>query len=86
MVTADGTATLIEFMPLRAQGTSHIVRIVQGRRGRVAMHTRLMLRFDYGSIVPWVTRLDDNTIKAIAGPDMAVLRTTVRPESGWLQS
>ncbi len=77
LVTADGTATLIEFMPLRAQGTSHIVRIVQGRRGRVAMHTRLMLRFDYGSIVPWVTRLDDNTIKAIAGPDMAVLRTTV---------
>ena len=77
LVTADGTATLIEFMPLRAQGTSHIVRIVQGRRGRVAMHTRLMLRFDYGSVVPWVTRLDDNTIKAIAGPDMAVLRTTV---------
>src|SRR6185295_15064732 len=77
LVTADGAATLIEFMPLRAQGTSHIVRIVQGRRGRVAMHTRLILRFDYGSIVPWVTRLDDNTIKAIAGPDMAVLRTNV---------
>ena len=77
LVTADGVAKLIEFMPLRDQGTSHIVRIVQGCRGRVAMHTRLVLRFDYGSIVPWVTRLDDNTIKAIAGPDMAVLRTNV---------
>jgi GH15 family glucan-1,4-alpha-glucosidase len=77
LVTADGVARLIEFMPLRDQGTSHIVRIVQGCRGRVAMHTRLVLRFDYGSIVPWVTRLEDNTIKAIAGPDMAVLRTNV---------
>jgi len=77
IVTADGAATLIEFMPLRTGGTSHIVRIVQGRRGCVAMHTCLMLRFDYGSIVPWVTRLNDGTIKAIAGPDMAVLTTNV---------
>jgi GH15 family glucan-1,4-alpha-glucosidase len=77
IVTPDGAATLIEFMPLRTRGTSHIVRIVQGRRGRVAMQTCLVLRFDYGSIVPWVTRLDENTIKAVAGPDMAVLHTTV---------
>jgi GH15 family glucan-1,4-alpha-glucosidase len=77
LVTDDGVARLIEFMPLRAQGTSHIVRIVQGCRGRVAMQTRLVLRFDYGSNVPWVTRLEDNAIKAIAGPDMAVLRTNV---------
>jgi GH15 family glucan-1,4-alpha-glucosidase len=77
ILTPEGEATLIEFMPLRTRGTSHIVRIVQGRRGRVAMHMCLMLRFDYGSIVPWVTRLDANTIKAIAGPDMAVLHTNV---------
>jgi GH15 family glucan-1,4-alpha-glucosidase len=77
IVTADGAVTLTDFMPLRSGGTSHIVRLVEGRHGRVAMHTRLVLRFDYGSVVPWVTRLDDCTIKAIAGPDMAVLRSTV---------
>jgi GH15 family glucan-1,4-alpha-glucosidase len=75
--TAEGAASLIDFMPLRTEGTSHIVRIVKGRRGRVAMHSSLVLRFDYGSIVPWVTRLDDGTIKAIAGPDMIVLVTNV---------
>src|SRR5437763_2549752 len=70
---ADGEVTLIEFMPLRMEGTSHVVRIVKGRRGRVEMRTELVLRFDYGLIVPWVTRLGDNCIKAIAGPDMAIL-------------
>lgn len=75
--TADGAVTLIDFMPLRAGGTSHVVRIVKGRRGRVRMHTELTLRFDYGSIVPWVTRIDDASIKAIAGPDMVVLRGSV---------
>jgi GH15 family glucan-1,4-alpha-glucosidase len=76
-VTLDGAVTLIDFMPLRTKGTSHLVRIVRGRRGRVNMHTELVLRFDYGSIIPWVTRLNDNCIKAIAGPDMVVLRTDV---------
>jgi GH15 family glucan-1,4-alpha-glucosidase len=42
------------------------------------MSTRLVLRFGYGSIVPWVTRLDDGTLRAVAGPDMAVLRTPVQ--------
>ena len=48
-----------------------------GERGRVAMHTELVLRFGYGAIVPWVTRLDEHTLRAIAGPDMVVLRTPV---------
>jgi|SRR5215813_3981724 len=78
IVTADGAATVIDFMPLRTRGgSSHIIRMIAGRHGRVAMHTRLVLRFDYGTMVPWVTRLDRGTIKAIAGPDMAVLRTDV---------
>ena len=77
ITTADGAATQFDFMPLRSKGTSDVVRIVKGRHGRVAMNTCLVLRFDYGTIVPWVTRLDDSTIKAIAGPDMVVLRTNV---------
>ena len=41
------------------------------------MRTELILRFGYGAIVPWVTRLEDGSLRAIAGPDMVVLRTPV---------
>jgi GH15 family glucan-1,4-alpha-glucosidase len=74
--TADGAVTLIDFMSLRSEA-SDLVRLVVGRRGQVAMHTEFILRFDYGSIVPWVTRLEDGSgLRAIAGPDLVVLRTT----------
>jgi GH15 family glucan-1,4-alpha-glucosidase len=71
--TAGGSVTLTDFMPLRERGTSHLIRIVRGQRGQVKMTTELMLRFDYGAVVPWVTRLDDQNLQAIAGPDMVVL-------------
>ena len=74
--TAEGAATLIDFMPLR-DGSSDIVRMVVGERGRVAMHTELILRFGYGAIVPWVTRLEDGGIRAIVGPDMVLLYSPV---------
>ena len=72
--TSEGTVALIDFMPPR-DGASDLVRMVVGRRGRVTMRTELVLRFDYGAIVPWVTRMDDGALRAIAGPDMVVLRT-----------
>ena len=75
-VTAEGTVTLVDFMPLRGTN-SDLVRMVVGRRGRVTMRTELLIRFDYGSVVPWVNRLDDGSLCAIAGPDMLVLRTGV---------
>jgi GH15 family glucan-1,4-alpha-glucosidase len=56
---------------------SHVVRIVRGVRGRVAMRMDLVLRFDYGSVVPWLSRLDDERLRAVAGPDMITLRTDV---------
>ena len=49
----DGAVTLVDFMPMGA-AHSHVVRIVIGERGRVAMHTELILRFGYGAIVPWM--------------------------------
>jgi GH15 family glucan-1,4-alpha-glucosidase len=76
METADGAVTLIDFMPPRGT-TSDLIRVVVGRRGRVAMRTELVLRFDYGSTVPWVSRLSDGALRAIAGPDMVVLRADV---------
>ncbi len=74
-VAADGTFTLIDFMPTRGRH-SDIVRIVRGVSGNPAVRMELALRFDYGRIVPWVTRFDGGLL-AIAGPDMAVFRTTV---------
>jgi GH15 family glucan-1,4-alpha-glucosidase len=72
--TAGGAVELVDFMPLR-QRLSHLVRLVRGLRGRVAMRTEFILRFDYGSVVPWVERLPEGGISAIAGPDRVVLRT-----------
>ena len=72
--TAEGAITLIDFMPLRGKH-SHIVRLVRGKRGKVNMTMELTIRFDYGRTIPWVTRLEDGTMRAIAGPDMLVLRT-----------
>ncbi|TMK00688.1 MAG: glycoside hydrolase family 15 protein [Alphaproteobacteria bacterium] len=75
-VTADGEATLIDFMPLRGQA-SHLVRLVVGKRGTVAMTTELIIRFDYGASVPWVRRADAGALLAISGPDMLILRTPI---------
>jgi GH15 family glucan-1,4-alpha-glucosidase len=74
--TADGAVTLIDFMPQRGSN-SDVVRLVVGERGRVAMRMELILRFGYGANVPWVTRLDEQTLRAIAGPDMVILRTPI---------
>src|SRR6266700_2536657 len=52
---SEGAVTLVDFMPLQATRSS-VVRLVVGERGRVTMCTKLVLRFGYGAIVPWVTR------------------------------
>jgi GH15 family glucan-1,4-alpha-glucosidase len=71
----DGAIRLIDFMPIRGQN-SDVVRIVEGVRGSLAMRMELALRFDYGRTVPWVTRSHDG-IRAIAGPNLAILRASV---------
>jgi len=73
--TPDGAAAVIDFMP--PGGDADLVRLVVGRRGRVRMRTELTIRFDYGASVPWVFRLADGALCAIAGPDMLVLRSPV---------
>ena len=75
--TPEGSVVLIDFM---VPGADHscVVRIVEGRRGRVDMRLALSLRFDYGIAVPWVTqRPGGNGIVAIVGPEMVSLRTPV---------
>jgi len=73
--TEEGAVALIDFMPPRGQ-SSNIVRLVEGRRGHVSMRMQLVLRFGYGLTVPWVSRSEDQALIAIAGPSMAVLRTS----------
>lgn len=71
--TKSGRATLVDFM-IPGDG-AHLVRILIGQQGRVDFRTEFVVRFDYGATVPWVTRLDDDGIHAIAGPECVVLRT-----------
>jgi GH15 family glucan-1,4-alpha-glucosidase len=74
--TADGVVALIDFMPLRGV-TADLVRLVVGKQGTVKMCCDLVIRFDYGATVPWVTREADGALRAIAGPDMLALHTPV---------
>jgi GH15 family glucan-1,4-alpha-glucosidase len=73
--TDDGTVRVIDFMPPRGEAPD-IVRIVEGVEGTVAMRSELVIRFDYGQIVPWMRRVDHARI-AIAGPDALCFRSPV---------
>jgi GH15 family glucan-1,4-alpha-glucosidase len=74
--TSDGSVRMIDFMPPRGRAPD-IVRIADGLSGSVPMRSELIIRFDYGSIVPWVRRLDGARV-AVAGPDALCFRTPVR--------
>jgi GH15 family glucan-1,4-alpha-glucosidase len=73
--TPEGTVVVIDFMPRRRESAG-LVRVVRGLRGRVPMRTELVLRFDYGSVVPWVSRMEDGSLRAVSGPDMVTLHAT----------
>ena len=73
--TPDGTVRVTDFMPPRGKAAD-VVRIVEGVSGRVAMRMDLVIRFDYGNVVPWMRRNDYGMI-AIAGPDTVCLTSPV---------
>ena len=72
--TPEGAVELVDFMRPRRR-LPQLVRLVRGLRGRVAMRTEFILRFDYGAVVPWVERLPEGGLSAIGGPERVVLRT-----------
>ena len=74
-VTASGAVRVVDFMPMWGDRTD-IVRIVEGLRGRVAMRMELVLRFGYGSVIPWVRRVD-GALLATGGPHSAEVRAAV---------
>ncbi|MGX4692991.1 glycoside hydrolase family 15 protein [Streptomyces sp. JNUCC 63] len=71
--TPDGSVRVTDLMPQRDRAPD-LVRIVEGLSGRVTVRSTLRLRFDYGSIVPWMRRSDGHRV-AVAGPDSAWLRS-----------
>ncbi len=77
--TETGVAVVRDFMPLR-DGVNDLVRIVEGISGHVAFDFELVIRFDYGRTVPWVTQTKGGTLTAIAGPDMLVLTSPIELE------
>ena len=75
--TKDGVAIVSDFMPTRTLGR-HLIRLVRGVSGGVKLRTELIIRFEYGSVVPWVRRCDDGSLQAVAGPERLVLRASTR--------
>ena len=73
--TDDGVVRVIDCMPPRHRDPD-VARVVEGIKGRVRMRMDLTIRFDYGSIVPWVRR-EGGALHAVAGPDSVWLRTPV---------
>lgn len=74
--TPEGRCLVIDCMD-RKDDSQHIVRLVKGLAGAVDLQMILKIRFDYGSVVPWVSRLPDGRVRAIAGPDQLVLAGSV---------
>ncbi len=74
--TATGAVRLIDFMPPRGKNPD-VIRIVEGLRGEVRMNMELIIRYEYGLVIPWVRKAHDG-LEAIAGPDALILRTPIK--------
>jgi GH15 family glucan-1,4-alpha-glucosidase len=75
--TTSGIVVVVDFMPPRGDA-SDVVRLVRGAAGRVKMRMELVIRFGFGADIPWVKRTEDDSLLAICGQDMTVLRTPVK--------
>ncbi len=75
--TEDGEVSIVDFMPHLTDGSPAVIRLVTGIKGRVAMTTEFVPRFGYGRYSAWINRLEDGSLRAISGPDLLVLRTSV---------
>src|SRR5437773_5711606 len=74
--TPEGTVVLVDCMDRRGEHQD-VLRLVRGIRGRVQMRMELVIRFEYGTVVPWVSRISDDVLSAVAGPDQIRFSTPV---------
>jgi GH15 family glucan-1,4-alpha-glucosidase len=72
----EGTAVLVDCMDRRGEHQD-VVRLVRGVHGRVPMEMELAIRFEYGTVVPWVSRMEDGRLCAVAGPDRIVFAAPI---------
>jgi len=73
--TDEGVVRVIDAMPIRTRWLD-VVRVVEGVEGKVRMKMELVVRFDYGTIIPWV-RKTKRALLAIGGPDAVELFSPV---------
>jgi GH15 family glucan-1,4-alpha-glucosidase len=76
--TEEGSVRLVDFMPVGAEHP-HVVRVVEGLDGSVQMRMELIVRFEYGSVIPWVHRSGDAVV-AVGGPDALCLRSDIETQ------
>jgi GH15 family glucan-1,4-alpha-glucosidase len=74
--TPEGTVVLVDCMDLRGEHQD-VLRLVRGVRGRVQMRMELVIRFEYGTVIPWVSRISEGVLSAVAGPDQITFSTPV---------
>ena len=74
--TDQGVVLIIDFMDRRGDHQD-VIRIVKGISGTVSMRMELVIRFEYGTVVPWVTRMEDGRLRAVAGADQVIIYTPV---------
>ncbi|MFE7173513.1 glycoside hydrolase family 15 protein [Streptomyces sp. NPDC057616] len=77
--TGKGAIRVTDLMPQRDRAPE-LVRVVEGLRGHVTVRSTLRIRFDYGSIVPWMRRSGGHRV-AVAGPDSVWLRSEPQVET-----
>jgi GH15 family glucan-1,4-alpha-glucosidase len=83
--TSCGAVMVTDCMS-RGHGACDVLRRITGLRGTMAMRSELCVRFDFGSVIPWLTRLNDGRLKYVAGPDRLVLQAPVAFENKDLRS
>src|SRR5581483_432802 len=69
--TSNGLVRIVDCMPPEAQSPT-IVRVVEGVKGEVSVCMQLVIRYDYGWVVPWVRHVE-GTLRAVGGPDALTL-------------
>ena len=79
--TPSGKVAIIDLMPPSTTRPT-ILRVVEGRSGKVAMRSRLMPRFSFGRTHPYVENRNANEAIAYAGPDGLILRADCEIEHG----
>ena len=76
--TPNGTAVVTDAlaMPHHHRSTPRLLRKVEVTSGRVAMRMELVVRFDYGSVIPWVRATGDG-LTMVGGSEALRLHSPV---------